>query len=176
MLTMSKMDGDIEQPQEQKIVMTGTYAVIDQYQDLVYRTALAVVGNTADAEDIMQEVFFKYFRLHPNLENEQHEKAWFLKVTVNAGRSLLRSAWHRKRSTADLSRFPAESRDPETSQVLDAVLALPDKYRIVIYLYYYEEYSMREIARLTEQTETAVAQQLSRGRKKLQKQLGGLKR
>lgn len=175
MLTMSKVEA--EEPRQSKIVMTGvSYAIIDQYKDLVYRTALAVVGNAADAEDIMQDVFFKYFQVHPQLENEQHEKAWFLRVTVNAGKTLLRSCWNRKRAaSADLSRIPAEPEGAEHSPVLEAVLSLPDKYRIAIYLYYYEEYSIREIARLTEQSETAVAQQLSRGRKKLQKQLGGIK-
>ena len=158
----------------QKIRMTGvSFAAIDKYKDLVYRTALTVTGNYSDAEDVMQEVFFKYFRSHPTFESESHEKAWLLRVTVNAGKSLLRSAWHRKRVDVDISQLPVQTEEGGNSEVLSAVLSLPEKYRIAIYLHYYENYSIREIAGITGQSETAVSQQLSRGRTKLRKKLGG---
>lgn len=157
----------------QNISVSGvTFAVIDKYKDLVYRTALAAVGNFADAEDIMQEVFFKYFKTHPEFETDTHEKAWFLRVTVNESRNLLRSSWRRRRVDTDLSQIP-QPENGEGSAVLEAVLSLPEKYRIAIYLHYYENYQIREIARITSQSEAAVAQQLSRGRKKLEKKLGG---
>jgi RNA polymerase sigma-70 factor (ECF subfamily) len=158
----------------QRIQVSGvTFAVIDRYKDLVYRTALTAVGNFADAEDIMQEVFFKYFRQHPAFETDEHEKAWLLRVTINEGKNLLRSAWHRKRSDVDLTQLsPAEDTN-EGSEVLQAVLELPEKYRIAIYLHYFENYAIREIASITSQSESAVSQQLTRGRKKLQKKLGG---
>lgn len=177
MLTMQEQSEgrtvDIGKPQN--IRVTGvTFAVIDRYKDMVYRAALAAVGNFADAEDIMQEVFFKYFKTHPEFESETHEKAWFLRVTVNESKNLLRSSWRRRRADTDLSQItqPEDGRD---SAVLEAVLSLPEKYRIAIYLHYYENYQIREIARITSQSESAVAQQLSRGRKKLQKKLGGSK-
>ena len=177
MLTMQEQSEgrtvDIGKPQNIKVSGV-TCAAIDRYKDMVYRAALAAVGNFADAEDIMQEVFFKYFKTHPQFESETHEKAWFLRVTVNESRNLLRSSWHRRRIDADLSQI-TQPENRRNSAVLEAVLSLPEKYRIAIYLHYYENYQIREIARITSQSESAVAQQLSRGRKKLQKKLGGSK-
>ncbi|MEE5992059.1 MAG: RNA polymerase sigma factor [Oscillospiraceae bacterium] len=149
-----------------------SFAIVDEYKDTVFRTALTVTGNFADAEDITQEVFLKYFQLRPEFETKSHEKAWLLRVTINSGKNLLRSVWHSRRGEVDLSQIP----QPETQkhpEVLQAVLALPEKYRIAIYLYYYEEYSIQEIAQMTGRTQTAIAQHLSRGRAKLRKKLGG---
>lgn len=169
---MQKAD---EAPQS-SIRMTGmTFAAVDKYQDLVYRTALTVTGNTADAEDVMQEAFFRYFRFHPDFENEAHERAWLIRVTINAGRNVLRSAWRRRRVDFDPELVAQTQEEPGDSRVLSAVMELPEKYRVAIYLYYYEEYSVREIADLTSQTEAAVSQQLSRGRRKLRSKLGGAK-
>ncbi len=175
MLTMQEREtGRAVEIGKKKIVMTGvTFAVIDKYKDMVYRAALAVVGNFADAEDIMQDVFFKYFRTHPQFESESHEKAWFLRVTLNESKNLMRSSWKRRRIDADLSQLMDSEGNEENSMVLEAVLSLPEKYRIVIYLHYYENYQIRDIARITAQSESAVAQQLSRGRKRLEKKLGG---
>ncbi len=176
MLTMMEREtgNTVEIGKQRKIVMTGvTYAVIDKYKDMVYRAALTAVGNFADAEDIMQDVFFKYFKTQPEFESESHEKAWFLRVTLNESKNLMRSSWRRRRIDAELTKVSEPMKVNEESPVLQAVLSLPEKYRIVIYLYYYEGYQIREIARITSQSETAVAQQMSRGRKKLQKKLGG---
>lgn len=176
MLTMQEQDGNnsVEIGKQQGISVSGvTFAVIDKYKDMVYRAAIAAVGNFADAEDIMQEVFFKYFKYHPQFESDTHEKAWFLRVTMNESKNLLRSAWHRHRTDADLSKLMDSSAAERDSEVLEAVLSLPEKYRIAIYLHYYENYQIAEIARITSQSDAAVAQQLSRGRKKLEKKLGG---
>ncbi len=176
MLTMMerKTGKTVEIGKQQKIIMTGvTYAVIDKYKDMVYRAALTAVGNYADAEDIMQDVFFKYFKSQPEFESDSHEKAWFLRVTINESKNLMRSSWRRRRADTELTKFSELPEQNTESPVLEAVLSLPEKYRIAIYLYYYEGYQIREIARITSQSETAVAQQMSRGRKKLQKKLGG---
>ncbi len=158
------------------IRMTGvSFTVVDQYQDMIYRVAVTMTGNHADAEDILQEVFFKYFRLQPAFESDSHEKAWFLRVTVNECRNLLRSFWKRRRTDTDpeLLLQNTAQENPHDSEVLQAVMSLPEKYRIVVYLYYYEDYSVREIAGITLQSESAVAQQLVRARQKLRKKLGG---
>lgn len=179
MLTVMEREvgNSVEIGNQQNIVMSGiTYAVIDQYKDMVYRAALAAVGNFADAEDIMQDVFFKYFKAQPEFESKAHEKAWFLRVTVNESKNLLRSSWRTRRVDVEMLHLSEKTENRETSPVLEAVLSLPDKYRIVIYLYYYEGYQIREIARITSQSETAVSQQMSRGRKKLEKILGGCKK
>ena len=160
--------------QQNPICMTGlSFAAVDKYKDLVYRTALTVTRCHEDAEDILQDVFFRYFRLHPTFESEEHEKAWLLRVTINAGKNLMRSAWIRRRADVDITAVAEEQQDPENSGVLQAVHALPEKYRIAIYLHYYEGYSAAEIAAMTGRTETAVGQHLSRGRQKLRKMLGG---
>ena len=159
----------------EKIHMTGvTFTVIDRYQDMIYRTAVTMTGNHADAEDILQEVFFKYFRLQPAFENSSHEKAWFLRVTINECKNLMRSFWKCRRTDFNPEMLESVADiDEHDSEVLRAVMHLPEKYRIAIYLYYYEEYSVREIAGITSQSESAVAQHLARGRKKLRRQLGG---
>ncbi|MBR3631127.1 MAG: sigma-70 family RNA polymerase sigma factor [Oscillospiraceae bacterium] len=173
MLTVSTPH-DRSDRQEQPISMTGlSFAVVDKYKDLVYRTALTVTRCHEDAEDILQEVFFRYFRSHPVFETEEHEKAWLLRVTINAGKNLLRSAWIRRRSDADVTELAETPQHPENSEVLQAVLSLPEKYRIAIYLHYYEGYSVAEIAALTGRSAAAVGQHLSRGRAKLRKLLGG---
>lgn len=172
MLSASESNNTIQLHQK-GIRMTGvSFTAVDKYKDLVYRTALTVTGCHEDAEDILQEVFFKYFRLHPAFDSEEHEKAWLVRVTINAGKNLRRSAWIRKRSDVDITTI-AEEAAPEDSDVLRAVLSLPEKYRIAIYLHYYEGYSVAEIASLTGRSAAAVGQHLSRGRQKLRKMLGG---
>ncbi|HAJ96837.1 MAG TPA: RNA polymerase subunit sigma-24 [Ruminococcus sp.] len=162
-----------EMGQKREIIMTGmSFAIVDEYKDTIYRTALTVTGNFADAEDITQEVFLKYFQFRPEFETKAHEKAWLLRVTINSGKNLLRSVWHSRRGEIDLTQIP-QPENEKHPEVLQAVLSLPEKYRIAIYLYYYEEYSIQEIAGITGRTQTAIAQHLSRGRAKLRKKLGG---
>lgn len=159
-----------------EIRMSGrSFAVVDKYKDLVYRMALTVTGNYADAEDVMQEVFFRYFRSHPEFETEAHERSWIVSVTLNTGKNLVRSAWYRKRADVDISALAEAAAEDshEMSPVLAAVLALPEKYRVAIYLHYYEGYTVKDISRITGKSEAAVAQYLSRGRIRLRRKLGG---
>lgn len=176
MLSISEdSGGELHDITPKPIRMSGrSFEVMDKYKDAVYRAALTVTGNFADAEDIMQEVFLQYFRSHPDFDSPSHEKAWLLRCTVNAARNLLRSSWIHKRADLDLSEYPAaESVSESTGEVLAAVMRLPERYRTAIYLYYYENCSVREIAQITSRTEMAVSQHLSRGRAKLRKLLGG---
>lgn len=172
MLSVSETDSPIRM-QRKEIRMSGLgFAAVDKYKDLVYRTALTVTGCHEDAEDILQEVFLRYFQMRPAFETEEHEKAWLVRVTINAGKNLRRSAWIRRRSDVDITTI-AEEAAPEDSGVLQAVLSLPEKYRVAIYLHYYEGYSVAEIAALTGRSPSAVGQHLTRGRQKLRKLLGG---
>ncbi len=158
------------------IRMTGmSFEAVDRYKDAVYRTALTVTGNFADAEDIMQDVFLAYFQSHPRFESASHEKAWLLRCTINASKNLLRSAWNRRRSDMDITEISGAEQNEEGSEVLAAVMKLPERYRTAIYLHYYENYSVREISKITGRSEAAVGQHLSRGRAKLRKVLGGEK-
>ena len=143
---------------------------VKQYEDKLFRTALAVVGNNADAEDVVQEVFVKLFQKQPTFESSDHETAWLIRVTVNLCKNYLRSHW-RKRAVPLLDTHPAP--EAEQHDTMQAVLALPAKYRVVIHMYYYEGYSTKEIAEITEQKESTVRQRLTRARRKLKDFLEG---
>ncbi|NLK88307.1 MAG: RNA polymerase sigma factor [Clostridiaceae bacterium] len=139
-------------------------AFVTKHENRVYRTALAVTGDVSDAEDIVQEVFWRAFEKSPEFESDEHEKAWLIRVTVNLCKSKLRSPWHRRISPL-LDSYPAA--EPEQHELLDMIMALPHKYRTVIHLFYYEGYSVRDISGLTGQKESTIRSHLTRARQKL---------
>ena len=143
---------------------------VTRHENKLLRTALAITGNNADAEDIVQDVFVKLFQKQPLFESAGHETAWLIRVTVNMCKNRLRSFW-RKNTVPLLESHPAE--DNEHHNTMQAVLALPTKYRVVIHLFYYEGYSTKEIAEITEQKEATVRQHLTRARRKLRSFLEG---
>lgn len=154
-------------------------AVMRKYSDMVYRLALSRTGNPADADDILQDVFLRYIRADKTYNDEEHRKAWLIKITINCSKSFLTSAWNRHRdfSEADENSGANDKRlsDIETrSDVYGAVLKLPVKYRTVIHLYYYEDLSVSQIAKITRATESAVKSQLSRARNMLKELLEGV--
>ena len=127
----------------------------------VYRLAFAQLRSKADAEDVFQEVFLRYVEKLPEFESPEHEKAWFLRVTLNCCRSLWRSAWH-KRSVPLDENLPFETRDQWGLH--QELLRLPKKYRAVLHLFYWEDMSTAEIAKVTGSTPAAVRKQLERAR------------
>ena len=150
-----------------------TETVIRQYADTVYRLAWAYAQSTADAEDIFQEIFLRYVRFTPQFESEEHRKAWLIRVTVNICRSRLRSPWRRHKELEETDAAAAEENWLEGNIVLDAVMALPDKYREVIHLFYYEDYSVGQIAALLGKKETTVRSLMFRARAILKEKLKG---
>lgn len=144
--------------------------IVHKYIDTVYRIALAQSHSKVDAEDIVQEVFLKLLTSDKDFESEEHIKAWLIRVTINSSRKLFSSSWFRK--TVPLTEdIPFETQ--EHSEVYYALYSLPEKYRIPLYLYYYEDYSVKEIARCLEISEGTVKSQLSRGRERLKLKLKG---
>jgi len=139
-------------------------AFVTRHENRLYRTALAVMGNVPDAEDAVQEAFLRAYERAPAFASEEHEKAWLIRVTVNLCSSRLRSPW-RKRTEPLLDSCPAA--EPEQRELLEYVLALPPRYRAVIHLFYYEGYSVRDIAGLTGRKESTVRSLLTRARQKL---------
>ena len=137
---------------------------IHRHENRVYRTAFAIIGNKTDAEDIMQEVFFKVISSTPVFESEKHEIAWLTRVTVNQCRSLLRSSWWRKTEPL-LDTYPAQN--DTQHELIETIQKLPQKHRIAIYLFYYEGYSVKEIAEITGQKESTLKSHLKRAREKL---------
>ena len=147
--------------------------LVQRHENRVYRTAIAIMGSKADAEDIMQDVFLKIVEgKSPHFQSDEHEKAWLTRVTVNQCRSRLRSHWWKKTEPL-LDIYPAH--DNQQRDLMETVLSLPSKYRIAIYLFYYEGYSTKEIAEITEQKESTVRSTLSRARHMLKDYLEGEK-
>lgn len=144
--------------------------LIDTHTNTLYRTALAILGNPAEAEDAVQDTFLRYLETRPQLRDSEHEKAWLLRVIINACRSRLRAA-KRHPLTEPLASYPAHG--PEESAVVEAVLALPPRERTAVHLFYYEGYSTQEIAALTGQRPGTVRSHLSRARVRLRGILEG---
>lgn len=146
---------------------------VGQYSDMIKRICLYHLKNVADTEDVFQTVFLKYLLYEGNFEGPEHEKAWFIRVTLNACKDYLKSFFRHSALPLEELAEEAASIPPEQTEVLDAVLALPPKYKDVIYLHYYEGYSAGEISRILGKKENTVYSLLSRGRTMLKDALGG---
>nr|WP_276858313.1 sigma-70 family RNA polymerase sigma factor [Intestinimonas timonensis] len=145
---------------------------MDAYGDTVRRLCLVRLKRREDTEDIFQTVFLKYLQQDRPFESPEHEKAWFIRVTLNACRDLLRF-WAR-RPTVPLEALAAQAApEPEDRTVLEAVLSLPQKYRDAVYLHYYEGYSAPEIGDLLGKNPNTVYTLLTRARALLREKLGG---
>lgn len=141
-----------------------------QYRNTVFRVAYSYTKNKSDAEDISQEVFLKFYTSDINFDNSEQLKAWLIRVTINKSKDLLKSNWFSKRSDqTDISQ--SFTMNESQSEILEAVLSLPEKYKIVIHLYYYENYSLNEISEITGVKISTLQTRLQRGRKLLEKKL-----
>ena len=129
--------------------------------------------NDADTEDIFQTVFLKYVLSSVSFENDEHEKAWFARVTINACTDWLRGFSRRKWVPLEVIAEESEAIDDASGEVLEVVLKLPEKYRNVIYLHYYEGYSAVEIAGILGRKENTIYTWLARAKELLRKELGG---
>ena len=146
---------------------------IEQYADTVRRLCMIHLKNYADTEDIFQTVFLKYALCSATFESPKHENAWFVRVTLNACKDLLKSVCRsRTVSLETLTELPEEV-DQSHREVLEAVLALPEKYRIAIYLHYYEGYTAPEISKLMRKNVNSVYTLLNRGKMMLKEALEG---
>ena len=148
-------------------------AAIQRYGDTVRRLCMVHLKNYADTEDIFQTVFLKYALTSVSFDSAEHEKAWLIRVTLNACRDLLRSVFRsRTVSLEELVEQPAQL-SADHREVLEAVLSLPAKYRDVVYLHYYEEYTAPEIARILGKNVNTVYTRLTRAKGLLREKLGG---
>ena len=146
--------------------------LVHTYSDLILRLSYTYLKSTHDAEDICQTVFLKLLTGGPAFDSPAHEKAWIIRATANACKDVLRSAF-RQRTVALEAAASAAAPEAPDSEVIEAVMALPENYREAVYLHYFEGYSIREIAALLGRSEAAVSAHLSRGRHKLRDVLGG---
>lgn len=146
---------------------------IDLYGDTVRRICMVHLKNYSDTEDVFQTVFLKYILSSAVFENEEHEKAWFKRVTLNACKDLLKSFFRKNTVSLDEVIPMAAETKAAHRDVLEAVLALPQKYREAVYLHYYEGYSAVEIGRILGKNVNTIYTLLSRAKEQLRDVLGG---
>ena len=146
--------------------------VVRTYRDRLFAAAFSVCREPMDAEDAVQDALLRYYSPPREFESEEHLRAWLFRVTVNRARDIVRSYWRRNRTSWEDYMETLVFEEPEDGALFDAVMRLPEKYRIVIHLFYYEEYTVAEIARLLQSREGTVKSQLSRGRTLLKTMLG----
>ena len=146
---------------------------IEEYSNMVYRIAFMKVKTKEEAEDIYQEVFFKLTQKMPKFKSEEHKKAWLIRVTINISNNYLKSAWRRKKVDLDENIEYIKDDSNNFSNVYDEVRKLPEDYRLVIYLYYYEGYKVSEISSIIKKNENTIKTWLSRARELLRQKLEG---
>ena len=148
-------------------------AAIDRYADTVRRLCMIQLKNYADTEDIFQNVFLKYALSSRSFESPEHEKAWFIRVTINACKDLIKSFFRSRTVSLDqLMEQPGQLLE-DHREVLQAVISLPRKYREVIYLHYYEGYTAPQISEILGKNTNTVYTLLARSKNLLKGRLGG---
>ena len=159
-------------PEETKCAAVSKEQLTEKYFNMIFKLALAQTKDKQHAEDVCQDVFVKFLNCDKEFESDEHAKAWLIRVTVNTSRSVFSSSWFKK--TVPLSEGESLSFETqEKSDVFYAVGELPAKYRTVIHLFYYEEFSTQQIAKYLNTSENTVKSQLHRARGILREKLKG---
>ncbi len=140
--------------------------LVDLYADMILRISYSYLKQTYDAEDICQTVFLKILTKDIRFDSVEHEKAWIIRTTVNTCKDYVKSSFFRRSVPLEEAATMAAPQVPD-SGILEALKQLPEKYRVPIYLYYYEEYSAQEIGEILGKSERNIHQYLSRGRRML---------
>lgn len=147
---------------------------VEQYADLVCRICMIHLKNYEDSEDIFQTVFLKYVLRSEPFDSQEHEKAWIIRVTVNACRDLLKSFFRSRTVSLDQLIERPQDMPEDHSDILEAVLELPARFRDVVYLHYYEGYTAPEIGRILKKNPNTVYTLLARARQLLKTKLEGV--
>ena len=147
---------------------------IEKYLKMVYRISFHYFGNREDAEDVSQDVFVKLYSSNIKLESEEELKAWLIRVTTNVCHNYFRNPFRKRKTEIDekeleniIGTSSSEQEIVNRKVVMDAVMSLPEHYRIIVYLFYYEEYSIGQISKILKIKETTIQTRLSRVRGKL---------
>ena len=147
-------------------------ALAEKYMDMVYRIALNALGSVADAEDVTQNVMVRLYRADPDFESEEHAKRWLIRVAVNESKRLVGLPWKkREASFEEVLNAASVEADGLQKDLVRKIAQLPPKYRVPMYLYYFEGYSIKEIAELTGSKTSTLQTRLARGREKLREVL-----
>lgn len=142
----------------------GITAAVEEYGSMLYRICLVSLGSSADAEDAVQDTFLKYIQKAPAFESGEHEKAWLIRVAVNTCKDMLRL----RRPQVDFDSIQNYTKEPESGDVMAALMSLPEKFRTVLVLHYVEGYSVNETAQMIGKSPSAVKMRLQKGRKLLE--------
>ena len=146
--------------------------IYERHVDTVYKVCFMFMKNVPDTEDAVQNTFIKLIKERKKFENEEHEKAWLIVTASNLCRNTLKHWWRKNVDIASVVETEALQNN-KTDETLEHVLNLPEKYKTVIYLYYYEGYSSGEIAKILKRNESTVRSHLRTGRQLLRDRLGG---
>ena len=138
--------------------------LIQLYQNNLLTAAFNICQNQMDAEDAVQETFVQYYTSRKEFENEQHIRAWLLRVVINKVKNINRTFWKKNKCSLEYYMETLSFPDSQSRDLFEEVMKLPDKYRIVIHLFYYEDYLVREIAEILKLSESNIKVRLSRGR------------
>ena len=144
----------------------GVQTIVQIYGNMLFRICYVILGNEADAEDAVQETMVKYMQKAPAFENSEHEKAWLITTARNQCRDMLR--FRLRHPQINLEYLQGLSSDTYDSGILEALMSLPEKFRVVLILYYVEEYCIADIARIIRRTPSAVKMRLQKGRRLLE--------
>ena len=140
--------------------------VVRIYGDMLLRICFVMLGNEADAEDAVQETIIRYFRKAPTFESCEHEKAWLIVAAKNICRDMIR--FRQRHPQTSIEYLQLLTSDPSDSGILEALMSLPEKFRLVLTLYYVEGYRVEDIAKMISRTPSAVKMRLQKGRKLLE--------
>lgn len=139
----------------------GITAAVEEYGSMLYRICLVSLGNAADAEDAVQDAFLKYIQKAPAFESGEHEKAWLIRVAVNTCKDIIK----RRRPQLDIETIQQSAPQPESGEVMAALMSLPEKFRTALILHCVEGYSVRETAEITGKSLSAVKMRLQKARR-----------
>lgn len=147
--------------------------IIEKYFDMIYRLSMSQVKNREHTDDVVQEVFLRYLKTDKVFDSEEHIKAWLIRVAINCCRNVFSNSWHKKVVSLTEEEEGVSFDIVEKTDVYNAVFSLPQKYKAVIHLFYYEDMSIEEISKTLKIKISTVKSQLMRGRKLLKEKLKG---
>ena len=145
--------------------------LVDKYKNNLYAVAFNILKNPDDAEDAVQDTFVQYFSNRKEFETEEHVKAWLIRVAINKAKNINNSFWRRNKVTLDETMETLAYETEESKDLVETVMKLPEKYRIAIHLFYFEDYTGKEISEILKTSESNVKVRLSRGRNLLKETL-----
>ena len=145
--------------------------LMNMYKNNVYAAAFSICKNASDAEDVVQDTFLQYYMTHINFDNEQHIRAWLFRVAINKAKNINASFWRKNKVTLDETMETLAFETEESKDLFETVMKLPEKYRIAIHLFYFEDYTVKEISEILKTSESNVKVRLSRGRNLLKETL-----